>query len=89
MDVYLPEANGENFLQIFSTDIQSVAGWFSREYEMHSIDLKIQSIINSHEIIRLILGSKEKNSGLTVVFRPKNASSTNGNNNNQAPQSSG
>jgi hypothetical protein len=57
MDVYLPKANGENFFQIFSTDIQSVAGWFSREYEMHLIDLKIQSIINSHEIIRLILGS--------------------------------
>jgi hypothetical protein len=45
MDVYLPEANGENFLQIFSTDIQSVAGWFSREYEMHSIDLKIGRIV--------------------------------------------
>jgi hypothetical protein len=46
MDMYLPKAKGEDFFQMFSTDVQSIAKWFS-EYEMDSIELKIENIINS------------------------------------------
>jgi hypothetical protein len=45
MDVYLPKMKGEDFFQMFSIE-SSVAKWFS-EYEMDSIELKIENIINS------------------------------------------
>ena len=32
MDVYLPKLKGEEFFQIFSTDVNTIAEWF-REYE--------------------------------------------------------
>jgi hypothetical protein len=60
MDVYLPKMKGEDFFQMFSIDVQSVAKWFS-EYEMDSIELKIENIINSPQTTKLILGSKGEN----------------------------
>jgi hypothetical protein len=48
MDVYFPKVKEEDFFQIFSTDVQSVAKWFS-EYEMDLIELKIASIMILHK----------------------------------------
>ena len=81
MDVYLPKVKGEYFFQIFSTDVQNVANWLS-EYEMDSIELKIDNIINSSQTTKPILGSKREN-GLTVVLKPKKTG-TDCNCNNQA-----
>jgi hypothetical protein len=72
MDVYIPKVKGEDFFQLFSIDLQGITKWFS-EYEMDSMELKIESIINSSETTKIILGSKgEDNSALTVVLKPKN-----------------
>jgi hypothetical protein len=30
MDVYLPKVKGEEFFQIFSTDVDTIAEWFRR-----------------------------------------------------------
>ncbi|HEY6884140.1 MAG TPA: hypothetical protein VI278_08905 [Nitrososphaeraceae archaeon] len=60
MDVYFPKMKGEDFFQMFSIDVQSVAKLFS-EYEMDSIELKIENIINSPQTTKLILGSKGEN----------------------------
>jgi hypothetical protein len=80
MDVYLPKLKGEDFFQIFSTDVQSVAKWFN-EYEMDSMELKIESIINYSETTKIILGSKGENSGLSIVLKPKKMNSSNYNRN--------
>ena len=77
MDVYLPNAKGEEFFQIFSTDVNSVAEWFS-QYEIESMQLKIDSIINSSQTTKLILGSKADN-GLTIILKPKPKTITNSN----------
>ncbi|HYY50639.1 MAG TPA: hypothetical protein VE643_07185 [Nitrososphaeraceae archaeon] len=77
MDVYLPKVKGEDFFQLFSVDLPGIAKWFN-EYEMDSLELKIESIINSPETTKIILGSKgENNSALTVVLKPRNANSSN------------
>jgi hypothetical protein len=78
MDVYLPKVKGEDFFQSFSVDAHNIAQWFN-QYEMDSIELKIESIINSPETetTKIILGSKGKNSGLTIVLEPKKANSNN------------
>ena len=68
MDMYLPKIKGEDFFQIFSTDFQSIAQWFS--------DLRIENIINSSQTTKLILGSKGENGGLTVVLKPNKPSSS-------------
>ena len=85
MDVYLPKVKGGDFFQLFSVDVQSIAKWFN-EYEMGSMELKIESIINSPEATKIIHGSKaENNSGLTIVLRPKKTTSSNNyNHGNQA-----
>jgi hypothetical protein len=75
MDVYLPKAKGEEFFQIFSTDVNSVEDWFS-DYEIESMQLKIKSIINSSQTTKLILGSKADN-GLTIILKPKSKTITN------------
>jgi hypothetical protein len=78
MDVYLPKTKGEEFFQIFSTDIDKVAEWFS-QYELVSMELKIENIIDSFETTKLLVGSKGDN-GLRVVLKPKpktNSESTN------------
>jgi hypothetical protein len=43
MDVYLPKVKGEEFFQIFSTDVDTIAEWFSG-YEIDSMELKIDNI---------------------------------------------
>ena len=77
MDVYLPKAKGEEFFQIFSTDVNSVAEWFS-QYDIESMQLKIESIINSSQTTKLILGSKADN-GLTIILKPKPKTISNSN----------
>lgn len=69
MDVYLPKTKGEEFFQIFSTDVDKVAEWFS-EYEIDTMELKIENIIDSFEATKLLVGSKGDN-GLRVVLKPK------------------
>jgi hypothetical protein len=76
MDVYLPKVKEEDFFQLFSVDVQGITKWFN-EYEMDSMELKIESIINSAETTKIILDSKGENSGLTIVLRPKKANSNN------------
>ena len=78
MDVCLPKAKGQEFFQIFSTDVDKVAEWFS-QYEIDSMELKIENIIDSFETTKLLVGSKGDN-GLRVVLKPKpktNSDSTN------------
>jgi len=77
MDVYLPKVKGEDFFEVFSTDVNIIAEWFS-EYEIDSLELKIDSIIDSPQRTKLILGSNTEN-GLTVVLRhkPKNSADSN------------
>jgi hypothetical protein len=69
MDVYLPKVKGEEFFQIFSTDVDTIAEWFSG-YEIDSMELKIDNIIDSSETTKLLVGSKGDN-GLRVVLKPK------------------
>ena len=52
MDVYLPKVKGEEFFQIFSTDVDTIAEWFSG-YEIDSMELKIDNIIHSSETTKL------------------------------------
>jgi hypothetical protein len=81
MDAYLPKVKGEDFFQIFSANTQSLAKWFN-EYEMDSMKLNIESIINSSEPTKIIPGSKVENSGLTIVLKPEKMNSSNYNHGN-------
>lgn len=69
MDVHLPRAKGESFFQIFSTDIDKIAEWFN-QYEIDSLELKIDNIIETPDTTKLLVGSKAEN-GLKVVLKPK------------------
>ena len=69
MDFYLPKTKGKQFFQIFSTDVDKVAEWFS-QYEIDSMELKIEHIIDSLETTKLLVCSKGDN-GLRVVLKPK------------------
>ena len=69
MDMYLPKAKGEEFFQIFSTDVDTVGEWFC-QYDIDSMELKIDSIIDSAETTRLLVGFKGE-SGLKVVLKQK------------------
>jgi hypothetical protein len=69
MDVYIPKVKGEDFFQIFSTDVDKIGEWF-KQYEIDSMELKIDNIIEAPEATRLLVGSKAEN-GLKVVLKPK------------------
>jgi hypothetical protein len=78
MDVYFPKTKGEDFFQIFSTDVDKIAEWFS-QYEIDSMELMIENIIDSSETTKVLVGSKG-DKGLRVVLKPKpktNSDSTN------------
>ena len=69
MDVYLPRVKGEDFFQIFTTDVDKIGEWF-KQYEIDSMELKIDNIIETQDTTRLLVGSKEENE-LKVVLKPK------------------
>ncbi len=73
MDVYLPKVKGEEFFELFSTDVNTVAEWFS-QYEIDSMELKIDGVINSPETTKLLIGLNE-DSGMRVVLKPKSSTS--------------
>jgi hypothetical protein len=69
MDMYLPKAKGEEFFQIFSTDVDEVGEWFKTV--RHRFDgVKIDSVIDTTETTRLLVGFKGE-SGLKVVLKQK------------------
>jgi hypothetical protein len=55
MDLYLPKVKGEGFFQIFSTDVDEVGEWF-KQYDIDSMELKIDSVIDAAETTRLTVG---------------------------------
>jgi hypothetical protein len=71
MDVYLPKVKGEEFFELFSTDVNAVAEWFS-QFKIDSMELKIDGVINSPETTRLLIGLNE-DSGMRVVLKPKSS----------------
>ena len=72
MDVYLPKVKGEEFSQVFSTDVNTIAEWF-REFEIDSLELKIDSIIYSPKRTKLILGPKRNELTVVLKSKPKNS----------------
>jgi hypothetical protein len=74
MDVYLPKKlpKGEEFFQIFSSDVDQIGQWFS-QYEIDSIEVKINHIIDTAQTTKLLVGSNGEN-GLTVVLKPRKTS---------------
>ena len=71
MDVYLPKVKGEEFFELFLTDVNAVAEWFS-QFEIDSLELKIDGVINSPETTRLLI-DLNGDSGLRVVLKPKSS----------------
>jgi len=69
MDVYLPKVKGEKFFELFSTDVNTVAEWFS-QYEIDSMELKIDGVINSTEKTGLLIGLN-RDSGMRVILKPR------------------
>ena len=69
MDIYLPKVKGEEFFQIFSTDVDEVGEWF-KQYDMDSMESKIESVIDTTETTRLLVVFKGEN-GLKVVLKQK------------------
>jgi hypothetical protein len=80
IDVYLPrdlsKYSGSDFFQLFCADMREVEGWFEN-FTTDSIELWIDSIIQTEHETKLIVGSKEEGR-LRVVLKPK----TNRHNNN-------
>jgi hypothetical protein len=69
MDMYLPKVKGEEFFQIFSTDVDKVGEWF-KQYDIDSMESMIDSVIDTTETTRLLVGFKGGN-GLKVVLKQK------------------
>ena len=67
--MYLPKVKGEEFLQIFSTDVDKVGEWF-KQYDIDSMESMIDSVIDTTETTRLLVGFKGEN-GLKVVLKQK------------------
>ncbi len=80
IDVYLPrdlsKYSSSDFFQLFCADIREVEGWFEN-FTTDSIELWIDSIIQTEHETKLIVGSKEEGR-LRVVLKPN----TNRHNNN-------
>jgi hypothetical protein len=74
IDVYLPKDlskySGSDFFQLSCADICEIEGWFEN-FTTDSIELCIDSIIQTEHETRLIVGGKEEGR-LRVVIRPKN-----------------
>jgi hypothetical protein len=76
MDLYLPKVKGEGFFQTFSTDVDTVAEWFS-QYEIDSMELKIDSVIDAAETTRLTVGFMgEKWLKVVLKQKPKTTNSS-------------
>jgi hypothetical protein len=60
-DAYLPkdlsEYKANNFFRLFSVDVNQIEGWFG-QYDVDSIELWVNSIIQTEETTRLIIGNK-------------------------------
>jgi hypothetical protein len=52
MDSYLPKVKGEEFFQIFSTDVDRIGEWF-KQYDIDSMESKIDGVIDTTETTRL------------------------------------
>ena len=51
--MYVPKVKGEEFFQIFSTDVDEVGEWF-KPYDIDSMELKIGSVIDTAETTRAL-----------------------------------
>lgn len=68
-DTYLPKVKPSDFFGLFTTDVDGIGEWF-KQYKVDSIELWINGIIETEEITRLFVGTKEEDRGLRVVLRP-------------------
>jgi hypothetical protein len=72
-DVYLPndlsKYSGKDFFRLYCADTNEVLGWFD-DFTTDSIELWINSIIQTESETKLIIGGSEE-AGLRVVLRPK------------------
>ena len=77
-DIHLPndlsKYSGKDFFQLYCADTSEVAGWFD-DFTTDSIELWINSIIQSDHETKLFVGGKEEG-GLRVVLRPKTNAQT-------------
>lgn len=78
-DVHLPndlsKYSGKDFFQLYCADTSEVTGWFD-DFTTDSIELWINSIIQSDHETKLIVGGKDEG-GLRVVLRLKANAQTN------------
>jgi hypothetical protein len=73
IEAYLPNDlstySGRNFFHLFCADISELKGWFD-DFTIDSIELWIDSIIQTGHVTKLIVGEKNE-SGLRIVLKQK------------------
>ena len=84
MEMYFPKTKGEDFFKIFTTDINKVGEWFN-QYQMESLELTINSILDTEETTRLLVGSAEGNV-MKVVLKPKPKTTNSSNQTTPGPE---
>ena len=73
IEAYLPNDlstyTGRNFFQLFCADISELKEWFD-DFTIDSIELWIDSIIQTGHLTKLIVGEKDEG-GLRIVLKQK------------------
>lgn len=73
-DVHLPrdlsQYKDKKFFDLFEMDIDELSIWFE-EFRIESIELFIDSIINSSDQTKLIVGGRQDQKGVKLLLKPK------------------
>lgn len=73
-DAYLPKDmtgfKNRDFFNLFTADLDEVMQWFGK-HTVESIELVINSVINTHEETKLIVGTKEDQQGVKISLKPR------------------
>ena len=59
-----------NFFNLFTADVDELMNWFGK-FKVGSIEIIINSIINTEEETKLFVGNRENQPAIKLVLKPK------------------
>jgi len=78
-DVHLPmdlsQYKDKKFFDLFEIDVDELSTWFER-FRVESIELFVDSVINSSDQTKLIVGGRQDQKGIKFLLKPKDKDKT-------------
>lgn len=73
-DVHLPndlsQYKDKKFFELFEIDVDELSTWFEG-FRVESIELFVDSVINSSDQTKLIVGGRQDQKGIVFLLKPK------------------